>query len=306
MIVIVFCMSDITQHRRRKGGGFLKTFFFKGRKEKKERNDTIEMSCAPGLSDGTVPADRDRQKDKPHAPASVSASNSASASGRSAHTWVSGCTASADLEAYRLPLVSAALDEAIDVQRSSSAIDWAMEAGVGSGHVLVLYKLARNGLKWSGTGRVPSGEELSRSMFLGLALLLRVAQDVQACVTDMARPSRAWIFEAFCCKVSGWVRQWHVESLPELPPITAQVLAWAARRDTWPNPAWAAAFSCPMLVGTKFTFAEPSLVDVAAFDRCKTLASTRADVLGRMRDALRDVTVWDSALTRRLAGLVKP
>jgi hypothetical protein len=222
-----------------------------------------------------------------------------------APTWAGATTADTDLAANRLPFVSAALNTAVDTLRAPAAVDWAMDRGLQGGHVLVLYKLARNALKWSCVGKVPTSADMTTGLFLGLALLLRVAQDVQACVTDLGRPSCAWVFEAFCGKVAGWVAAWPPESLPCLSTVTAMVLEWAVRpRGTWPNPAWVGAFSQPTLMGTAFTFAEPSPADVAAFDRCRTLDSTRAEVTARLGVALEGVTVWDAAVARRLRGLV--
>ena len=235
----------------------------------------------------------------------MTALSQAAAVGPSVHLWAGATTADTDLTAHRLPYVAAALDCAIDRQRLPAAVDWAMDRGLHQGHVLILYKLARNQLKWAAVGRVPATVDMGMGLFLALALLLRVAQDVQACVTDLARPARAWVYDAFCDKVAGWVAGWRPEALPELEPITAQVLAWASNPDAaWPNPAWAAAFALPTFVGAAFTFAEPAPVDVAALERCRTLSATRTDVALRLQGALHGVTVWDGTLVRRLKGIV--
>jgi hypothetical protein len=214
----------------------------------------------------------------------------------------------ADLAAHRLPAVVAALDSALDAGRDPAAVDWCLDAGLRGGHVAPLYKAARNALKWATTGRVPTGAEVAFGLYLALVLLLRVAQDVQACVSDLGRTDRACVYDAFRAKVAAWVGSWPVWALPpDVRPVADRVAAWAAARAgcdvPWPSPAWVAAFKTPTLVGTTFTFAAPSASDVAAFARCQTLPDTRAEVTDRLRAVLEAAADWPSVL-RGLAGLV--
>jgi hypothetical protein len=210
----------------------------------------------------------------------------------------------ADLAAHRVDVAACTLDSALDVHRDPRAMDVCKVAALEQGHVVALYKLVRNGLKWSSTGAVPCTRTLMQAVVHAMLLLLRVGQDVQACVTDLGRPERAWVFQAFVRKVGSWLAAWPPAALPTLHAVAAQVHDWNSEVTQWPNPAWAASFHSPLLMGTTFTFGRPRHEDVAAFDRCQTLQATRADVCSRLCEALEASANWEVALGAALAGVV--
>jgi hypothetical protein len=224
--------------------------------------------------------------------------------------WAGAAEVAGDLAAHRLPLASAALDTALDSHRNPRALDWCQSTALQQGHVLLLYKSCRNGLKWCGQGKLSTTDDLAFGLFFGLALIIRVAQDVQTCITDLGRPHRSWVFSAFCDKVSTWVAQWPADMLPPLQPIVRRVFKWVTRgsvgehHSAWPAPAWATSFTLPAVMGTTFVFAEPSSNDIAALGRCLTLGATRADVIARAHLVLDGATAWDRNLSKALAALV--
>ena len=201
-----------------------------------------------------------------------------------------------DLGSHRVDVASRTLDTAIDVQRDPRAMDACRHAAMAQGHVLALYKLARNGLKWSTVGAVPTTDGLATAVVQGIVLLLRVAQDVQACITDLGRPDRAWVYLEFLKKVRAWIGAWPPSALPSMEVVDLQVQDWVTHIAEWPNPAWAASFQCPAVIGTTFRFARPKQEDVAAFERCKTLPGTRHDVVSRLHECLRAAPSWEVAL----------
>jgi hypothetical protein len=192
------------------------------------------------------------------------------------------------VQASKFDGVMSALTRVIDHDRNPAAVDWCLDVSLRVGVVPVLYKSARNAMKWTKWGRVPTSEELTSGLMLCLLLLLRVAQDVQACVSDLGRADRVFVFRAFHDKVASWLLPWGQDTLSRaLPGAVARLQAWLATRDTteepWPSPAWATAFSVPVLLGTTFTFGTPAAEDAAAFARCRTLGVTRTEVAGRMQ-----------------------
>ena len=209
-----------------------------------------------------------------------------------------------DLAAHRVDVASTLLDTAIDVIRDPKAMDVCRMAALDQGHVVALYKLVRNGLKWSKTGMVPCTDALAATFVHAMVLLLRVAQDVQACVTDLGRPDRAWVYHAFLKKVQAWVAAWPPSALPPLLTVAREVQAWTGSLSSWPNPAWAASFQCPTLIGVTFMFTRPKQEDVAAFERCRTLTATREEVAARLHDALCTAPGWEIALEGALTALV--
>ncbi len=209
----------------------------------------------------------------------------------------------ADIAAHRVDVAAATLDTAIDVGRDPKGMDVCLVAALDQGHVVALYKLTRNGLKWFKWGAVPCSTELTSAFVHALVLLLRVAQDVQACVTDLGRPDRAWVYHSFLNKVGAWVAAWPPASAPPIHEVADKVRAWTTGLVTWPNPAWAASFQAP-IVGVTFKFVRPRPEDVAAFDRCRTLDATRADVASRLHEALLSSSNWDIVFTSALSSVV--
>lgn len=223
--------------------------------------------------------------------------------------WEVGADLEADMAAGRVHSTELALDSGLSVARDPRVLLWCMHQGLGSGHVVVLYKLARNALKWRNEGSVPTPAQQSQAAVIVLLLLLRVAQDVQANVTDLARPSLMYVYTSFLAKVRAWVLQWPPAMLPPLRDAVEWVLKWSPLHDKFPNPAWVAAFKTPKVVGIHFTFDDPSTGDVRAMANCKTLDETRALVRDRLRAALLDgcgsEITWALAFERGgLNGLV--
>jgi hypothetical protein len=209
-----------------------------------------------------------------------------------------------DLAAHRVDVAATTLTLAIDSARDPKALDVCQMAALHHGHVVALYKLARNGLKWSSTGAVPSTGALAAGVVHAMILLLRVAQDVQACVTDVGRTERAWVFPVFLAKVKKWILDWPPAALPALEDVAARVQEWTDTMAAWPNPAWAAAFQVYWMSNT-FLFVRPSSEDVATFERNRTLDMTRHDVAQRLQEALLTAATWETALGTTLSTLVR-
>jgi hypothetical protein len=203
---------------------------------------------------------------------------------------------------HKLDVVVATLTRAIDYERNPAAVDWCLHMGVKMGAVPMLYKSARNAMKWTKWGRVPTTDEMTHGLMLCLLLLVRVAQDVQTCVSDLGRMDRAFVFRAFHDKVRTWLEPWGQDTLSRAMPAAGHLLQeWLTERnlsgEPLPNPAWATAFSVPMLLGTTFTFGCPAPEDVAAFERCRTLWVTRQEVAGRVQDLIAICPDYTAMLT---------
>lgn len=220
--------------------------------------------------------------------------------------WVQGDTAQAHLAAHRMTAAAALLHNALDVNREPAAVDWCLEAGVERGEIIPLYKLVRNAVKWAHGGRVPTTAELFFGVLTALMLLVRVAQDVQACVTDLGRPELAWVYGAFLNKVRMWLSAWPATALPSVHKVTSDLVAWCTQSsdNEMPSPAWVTAFTRPTFVGNTFSFCDPTPADVAVCARCCTLAATRRDVVSRLTTVVNTTTTWSALLGSGLQVLV--
>ena len=225
--------------------------------------------------------------------------------------WAQAGAMWACVQASKFDGVMSALTRVIDHDRNPAAVDWCMDVSLRVGVVPVLYKAARNAMKWTKWGRVPTTDELTSGLMLCLLLLLRVAQDVQACVSDMGRADRVFVFKSFHDKVASWLLPWGQDTLSRaLPSAVARLQSWLVAREAadepWPSPAWATAFSVPVLLGTTFTFGTPAAEDAAAFARCRTLGVTRCEVAARMHalaaSALDFSAMMDGLTTLLVAG----
>jgi hypothetical protein len=217
------------------------------------------------------------------------------------------------LHDYEFAAVAKLLVEELDTTRSSQAVDWCTEFGVGAGHVLPLYYSVRNVLKWRDSGQVPTTEALFASVTSAVVLLVRVAQDVAACHRDLAKSGREFVYMAVRAKLWRWARQWRPTVLPRVADVVAAVETWFQAYNatsssstsststptptptpTLPLPVWAVAFGVSWPSQTTFTWGTPSVADRDAFLRNTTIASTRAHVLHNALGALRTMQTWEA------------
>jgi hypothetical protein len=191
--------------------------------------------------------------------------------------------------------VAAALDVAIDSARNPRAIQWCIEQGLAKGHVLALYRVARNLLKYQ-CGRVPTPKEVSSGVTAAVILVIRCAQDVVACRDDMAKSGLESVFTVVRDKVRQWVAALPVTDFLVLEAIHHEVAQWfgdEAVAGTLPSPVWVTGFGVPML-GWTFTWGNPAMTDVTAFSRCQGIRDTRAAVSTKWLTHLRDTPTLDA------------
>jgi hypothetical protein len=178
----------------------------------------------------------------------------------------------------QFPRVLKIVDDGIEVHRDTRVVDWCILWGYTHGHVPVLYKLARNKLKFQ-CGSVPSFRDMSFGLSCALVLLLRVAQDVRACKVDLAKADRDFVYFAFRDKLWSWLEGRPLVSLPTVQEVLPEFSAWVQSDapTRLPLPTWATAFSITHM--TTFSFGVPTDTDTAAFRRSQTVEETRDDVL---------------------------
>lgn len=191
--------------------------------------------------------------------------------------------------------VAATLTMYIDVRRDPLAINWCTKYGFRHGHVLPLYMLVRNVLKWS-KGSVPSTRELELSLQNALILLIRVAQDVTSCRRDLAKRDLEFIYSAFRDKLHLWMASWGHITLPPVSQIMDKVDKWFAHTPL-PLPTWATCFQKSWPIGDTFYWNTPTKDDISAFSRCQTVDKTRASVYTAFKTRIESFDKWNDVFS---------
>ena len=181
--------------------------------------------------------------------------------------------------------------------REPAVVDWCLVAGLQRGHVLPLYHLAHNALRFS-NGRVPSVRDVHTGTHVAALLLLRVAQDVVTRTTFLAQPDKGMIYVAFRKMVAHWLLRWRAAVLPSPAAIADTLAAWLQAHGTaLPSPVWTTCFEQP-LWGCVWAWGTPSPENIASLDVVTELVvKTRADVAATVLAALRAVADWPTFLS---------
>ena len=181
--------------------------------------------------------------------------------------------------------------------REPSVVDWCILTGFQQGHVLALYHLTHNALRFS-RGRVPSVADVRLGAQFAALLLLRVAQDVTACKKFLARTDRDAIYRAFAGMVSHWLTRWRVGVLPTPGDVADALSAWLVRPGvTLPSPVWATCFELPYM-GWCWDWGTPTAENKVALDIAEGVSQTRADVAKDFLAALRKADTWPTFLAQ--------
>ena len=184
--------------------------------------------------------------------------------------------------------VACALEDALTVRRNPQAVNWCVEWGYRRGHVLPLWFLTWNQLRFS-LGRVPSVEDLEFGVRCAALLLLRGAQDCVSCRLDMAKCDRVFILNKLALNVHTWLSKWVMAAPSALPTgsaIAVLLTAWLEchKSGSLPLPTWATSlFPTNMLSAIVWNertafWRAPDAHDVASFQRSLTVVDTRAKV----------------------------
>lgn len=199
------------------------------------------------------------------------------------------------------PALKTELVRWMDGAREPRAVNWCVERGYRQGHVLPLYMLVRNLLSFHDRGAVPLVETVTFGLRCALLLLLRVTQDVHACMLDMAKTDVEGVFTAFRGKLAKWVSAWDSRSLSAVGATAGEVEAWSRARVQLPLPTWATEFRVTCL--TTFSFGAPSKKDTEAFQRNRTIDSTREQVARAFLSYVRTCASWDKVFVADIVDL---
>ena len=187
----------------------------------------------------------------------------------------------------------AAILQANYAAREPRVVDWFIEQGYRKGHVVVLYYLAQNLLRYS-KDRVPTVEDLNFGVRCTVLLMLRVAQDVMCCKLDVVKAGREEVYAAFAQDAKIWLTaRWPADVLATPAAIGDELDKWlAANADMdLPLPTWA---TCLEVGFVDFYWKKPTAHDVTSFKRCTNIAATRASVAVHVLKMLRTTPTWEA------------
>ena len=191
----------------------------------------------------------------------------------------------------------AAILQANYAAREPRVVNWSIDLGYRKGHVVVLYYLSHNLLRYS-KGRVPTVEDLNFGVRCTALLMLRVAQDVMCCKLDLAKADREQVYPAFAQDAKKWLTaRWPADVLATPAAIADELDHWLASNTDMelPLPTWATCFQLGFL---GFYWQKPSAHDVTSFKRCTNIAATRASVAVHVLKLLRTTPTWEAFLSQ--------
>jgi hypothetical protein len=177
-------------------------------------------------------------------------------------------------------------------------------------HVVAGYLDARNMMHLQ--GRVPSSADVNTALTQGLMLLVRVAQDVDACAMVLAKDNVEGVLRAFFNKVITWLRAmrdrlkggtaWWMALAPACDIVSLRVRDGLGGVPCLPPPSWVPFFSQSSLpFTTHFYFGDANDVTRAACAvNAEKIREVRNAAAGRFLDALRRMETWEVLLDRTL------
>ena len=187
----------------------------------------------------------------------------------------------------------AAILQANYAAREPRVVKWSIEQGYCKGHVVVLYYLAHNLLRYS-KGRVHTVEDLNFGVRCTALLMLRAAQDVMCCKLGEVKADREQVYAAFAEDAKKWLTaRWPVDVLATPAAVGDELDKWlAANADMdLPLPTWA---SCLEVGFLEIYWKKPSAHDVTFFKRCTNIAAIRASVAVHVVKLLRTTPSWEA------------
>ena len=183
--------------------------------------------------------------------------------------------------------------------REPGVVNWSIEQGYHKGHVVVLYYLAHNLLRYS-KDRVPTVEDLNFGVQCTALLMLRVAQDVMCCKLDVDKADREEVYAAFAQDAKIWLTaRWPADILATPAEIGDELDKWlAANADMdLPLPTWA---TCLKVGFVEIYWKNPTALDVTFFKTCTNIAAIRASVAVHVLKLLRTTHTWEAFFSHSL------
>lgn len=237
--------------------------------------------------------------------ASATSAGAASASGAADNAW-SDSAANDLVSQHNFAKVTMLLDAAFDEHRDPNAVDWCSATGYRRGHVFALYKSTRNYLK-DAKNQVLGKTGCRDALLCASLLLLRTAQDVWSCQTNMARHGLDFVFTSLRDKVKSWLDKHPKRHWPTPASIATYIEDWqrSSKTGPLPSPVWVTAFSVSLFPGTfTFTFGNPTQDDLRSFNTHGGIGATRSDVAAAFVAFLRRQSTWEEVFSAPLASMV--